>query len=190
MAGLLTRAISRPRFYRTLLSAFRERAPHGGSGKRGDHMSRPAAEMGASPPDPAGSSSRSVGSVAAGGDCGRAHRAESRPSRRAIQTEPHGFPEKPRLVAARQVRRRPRERFYRRPRVLPSSSSPRRQYSSHLAESLARSSDATRLAEQHPLVRSGVMPETLVMVYAPRDREELAISLDLIWSSCQFARGI
>jgi len=45
-------------------------------------------------------------------------------------------------------------------------------------------------AEQHPLVRAGVMPETLVMVYAPRDREELAISLNLIWSSCQFARGI
>ncbi len=45
-------------------------------------------------------------------------------------------------------------------------------------------------AEQHPLVRAGVMPETLVMVYAPRDREELAISLNLIWCSCQFARGI
>jgi len=44
--------------------------------------------------------------------------------------------------------------------------------------------------EQHPLVRFGVMPETLVMVYAPRDREELAISLNLIRSSCQFARGI
>ena len=45
-------------------------------------------------------------------------------------------------------------------------------------------------AEQHPLVRAGVMPETLVMVYAPRDREELAISLNLVWNSCQFARGI
>jgi phospholipase/carboxylesterase len=45
-------------------------------------------------------------------------------------------------------------------------------------------------AEQHPLVRAGVMPETLVMVYAPRDREELAISLNLVWNSCRFARGI
>ena len=45
-------------------------------------------------------------------------------------------------------------------------------------------------AEQHPLVRAGVMPETLVMVYAPRDTEELAISLNLVWNSCQFARGI
>ena len=44
--------------------------------------------------------------------------------------------------------------------------------------------------EQHPLVRFGVMPETLVMVYAPRDREELAISLNLVWNSCRFARGI
>ena len=45
-------------------------------------------------------------------------------------------------------------------------------------------------AEQHPLVRAGIMPETLVMVYAPRDRKELAISLNLVWSSYQFAKGI
>ena len=44
-------------------------------------------------------------------------------------------------------------------------------------------------AEQHPVARAGVMPNTLVLVYAPRDRTELAIAFHLIWSSCQFARG-
>jgi phospholipase/carboxylesterase len=45
-------------------------------------------------------------------------------------------------------------------------------------------------AEQHPVARAGVMPKTLVLVYAPRDRAELAIAFQLIWSSCQFARGV
>jgi hypothetical protein len=45
-------------------------------------------------------------------------------------------------------------------------------------------------AEQHPVVRVGVMPETLVLVYAPRDRTELAVAFHLIWSSWQFARGV
>lgn len=45
-------------------------------------------------------------------------------------------------------------------------------------------------AEQHPVARAGAMPKTLVLVYAPRDRAELAIALHLIWSSCQFARGL
>jgi hypothetical protein len=44
-------------------------------------------------------------------------------------------------------------------------------------------------AEQHPVSRAGVMPETLVMVYAPRNTKELGIVLMLIWSSYQFAKG-
>jgi hypothetical protein len=44
-------------------------------------------------------------------------------------------------------------------------------------------------AEQHPVSRAGVMPETLVMVYAPRNTKELGIVLKLIWSSYQFAKG-
>jgi hypothetical protein len=43
-------------------------------------------------------------------------------------------------------------------------------------------------AEPHPITRAGVMPKTLVMVYAPRDSQELAVVLYLIWSSCRFAR--
>lgn len=43
-------------------------------------------------------------------------------------------------------------------------------------------------AEQHPAARIGVMPQTLVMVYAPRDRSELSVVLKLISSSYQFAR--
>jgi len=43
-------------------------------------------------------------------------------------------------------------------------------------------------AEQHPAARLGVMPQALVMVYAPRNRKELAIVLELIHSSYEFAR--
>jgi hypothetical protein len=43
-------------------------------------------------------------------------------------------------------------------------------------------------AEPHPAVRIGVMPEALVMIYAPRNQNELAIVLDLISSSYEFAR--
>jgi len=45
-------------------------------------------------------------------------------------------------------------------------------------------------AEQHLVSRAGILPETLVMVYAPRDAHELAIVLRLIWRSYQFARGM
>ena len=45
-------------------------------------------------------------------------------------------------------------------------------------------------AEQHPVARAGIMPETLVMVYAPRDHRELDTAMYLIWSSYQFARGL
>lgn len=45
-------------------------------------------------------------------------------------------------------------------------------------------------AEQHLVSRAGILPETLVMVYAPRDAHELAIVLRLIWQSYQFARGM
>ena len=43
-------------------------------------------------------------------------------------------------------------------------------------------------AEQHPAARLGVMPQALVMVYAPRNAKELAIVLKLISSSYEFAR--
>jgi phospholipase/carboxylesterase len=45
-------------------------------------------------------------------------------------------------------------------------------------------------AEQHPVARVGVMPETLVMVYAPRDYDELGTVLKLVWGSYQFAAGL
>ena len=45
-------------------------------------------------------------------------------------------------------------------------------------------------AEQHPAARARILPETLVMVYAPRNSIELKIVLGLIWHSYQFARGV
>jgi phospholipase/carboxylesterase len=44
-------------------------------------------------------------------------------------------------------------------------------------------------AEPHRVVRCGVMPATLVLVYAPRDYSELAVVLHLIRASYEFARG-
>jgi phospholipase/carboxylesterase len=43
-------------------------------------------------------------------------------------------------------------------------------------------------AEPHPAVRSGAVTDCLVMVYAPRDREELEMVLRLISFSYEFAR--
>jgi hypothetical protein len=44
-------------------------------------------------------------------------------------------------------------------------------------------------AEPHPITRAGILPETLVMVYAPRDLQELAVIQQLVWHSFRFARG-
>lgn len=45
-------------------------------------------------------------------------------------------------------------------------------------------------AEIHPLVPVGRMPPSLVMVFGPRDDEELDIVLGLIDASYRYARGI
>lgn len=44
-------------------------------------------------------------------------------------------------------------------------------------------------AEQHPVSRAGILPETLVMVYAPRNTTELDIVLRMVWYSYLFASG-
>ncbi|MEV6255509.1 luciferase family protein [Nocardia sp. NPDC051911] len=43
-------------------------------------------------------------------------------------------------------------------------------------------------AEAHPMVRRGYLPGTLVMVYGPRDREELDVVWQLVRASHRFAR--
>jgi hypothetical protein len=45
-------------------------------------------------------------------------------------------------------------------------------------------------AEQHLVSRAGILPETLVLVYAPRNSSELAIVMQMVWQSYQFARGL
>jgi hypothetical protein len=42
-------------------------------------------------------------------------------------------------------------------------------------------------AEPHPMARQGYLPETLVMVYGPRDQEELDIVWQLVRISHRFA---
>jgi hypothetical protein len=44
-------------------------------------------------------------------------------------------------------------------------------------------------AEQHPGARAGIIPQTVVMLYAPRDSEELRIAFQLICASSRFAKG-
>ena len=44
-------------------------------------------------------------------------------------------------------------------------------------------------AEQHPVARLGYIPENVVMIYAPRDEEELEIALGLVKESRRYAGG-
>ena len=43
--------------------------------------------------------------------------------------------------------------------------------------------------ESHPLVPQGQAPQTLVMIFGPRDKEELNVIMGLIGESYRFARG-
>jgi len=44
-------------------------------------------------------------------------------------------------------------------------------------------------AQQHIIARAGLLPEQLVLVYAPRDHMELGVVMSLVEVSCQFALG-
>jgi hypothetical protein len=44
-------------------------------------------------------------------------------------------------------------------------------------------------AEPHPVARMGLIPETAVMLFAPRDEEELSVIEGLIRASREFAGG-
>jgi hypothetical protein len=44
-------------------------------------------------------------------------------------------------------------------------------------------------AEVHPVARLGLVPENVVMIYAPRDDAEAEIVLDLVRSALAFAGG-
>jgi hypothetical protein len=44
-------------------------------------------------------------------------------------------------------------------------------------------------AEEHPMVRTRCLPDSLVMVYAPRNHHELAVVCQLIGVSRDFAAG-
>jgi hypothetical protein len=53
----------------------------------------------------------------------------------------------------------------------------------------ARELIAKGWGEHHPLVPTGRLPETAVMVFGPRDDQEIALVLDLIGQSHAFASG-
>lgn len=56
-----------------------------------------------------------------------------------------------------------------------------------LPHALAEQATRQNWAEPHYLVRSGDVPPTLVMAYAPRDQTELAVILTLLRASSDFA---
>ncbi|MEO8347864.1 MAG: luciferase family protein [Acidobacteriota bacterium] len=58
-----------------------------------------------------------------------------------------------------------------------------------LAPSVAEEAIARGWAETHPVARLGLIPENVVMIYAPRDEAEAAVVLDLVRSALGFARG-
>jgi len=43
--------------------------------------------------------------------------------------------------------------------------------------------------EEHPMVRAGILPKSLVMIYAPRDEPELNVVARLIAIARDFAAG-
>jgi phospholipase/carboxylesterase len=59
-----------------------------------------------------------------------------------------------------------------------------------LPEPLRRAAVASGWAEQHPAVSGGILPATVVMVYAPRDAQELGVVLRLVEASRLFAEGV
>lgn len=58
-----------------------------------------------------------------------------------------------------------------------------------LPRELAAEATGTGWAEPHPVARLGLIPETAVMIYAPRDEEELDVVERLVRASYDFARG-
>jgi hypothetical protein len=58
-----------------------------------------------------------------------------------------------------------------------------------LPPDLVRAAVDAGWAEPHPVARMGLIPETAVMLYAPRDDDELAVSEMLLRASRQFAGG-
>lgn len=61
----------------------------------------------------------------------------------------------------------------------------------HLAlpPELAREAVEKGWAEPHPMARRGYVPDTIVMIYGPRDTDEVEIAWTLLRASYQFARN-
>lgn len=58
-----------------------------------------------------------------------------------------------------------------------------------LPETAAAEAVSASWAEQHPMARAGVLPATLLMVYGPRDADELEQVWQLVRASYDYARG-
>ena len=59
-----------------------------------------------------------------------------------------------------------------------------------LPEELAARVSGTGRGEPHPAARMGLIPPTAMMVYAPRDEDELETVARLVEASYRFARGV
>jgi hypothetical protein len=45
-------------------------------------------------------------------------------------------------------------------------------------------------AEQHPVARMGYIPQNVVMIYAPRDAQEIEVVAGLVDEACRYASGV
>ena len=58
-----------------------------------------------------------------------------------------------------------------------------------LPPDLAQDAIEAGWAELHPVARTGLIPPTTVMLYAPRDQDELEVVYGLVLASYRFAGG-
>lgn len=58
-----------------------------------------------------------------------------------------------------------------------------------LPPALAREAVALGWAEPHPLAEQGALPPNTIMLFGPRDEEELALVFGLVEASWRYARG-
>ena len=45
-------------------------------------------------------------------------------------------------------------------------------------------------AEQHPVARMGYIPQNVIMIYAPREWQEIEVVAELVVEACRYAIGV
>jgi hypothetical protein len=59
-----------------------------------------------------------------------------------------------------------------------------------LSTELAQEALSKAWAEQHPVARMGYIPQNVVMIYAPRDAQEIEVVARLVVETYHYASGV